>query len=262
MSIIDKIILAIIEGLTEFLPISSTAHMKMASLLLKTESNVELETFLVAVQFGAILAVLVVYWKKFFESFNLYIKLAIGVLPFGLLGLALEKYIDKLLGSTGTMPGVVISLSLIIVGFVLLNIDSWYHKNKKFIRTEISYLQSLKIGLFQCFALIPGVSRSAATIFGGLAQKLSWKQATEFSFFLAVPTIFSASIYKLYKNWDQVSEVPDFVRDLAICNAISFVIALITISTFINFINKIGFRVFGIYRIAIGILFLIFALKS
>ena len=160
------------------------------------------------------------------------------------------------------MPGVVISLSLIIVGFVLLNIDSWYHKNKKFIRTDITYMQSFRIGLFQCIALIPGVSRSAATIFGGLAQKLNWKQATEFSFFLAVPTIFAASIYKLYKNWEQVTEIPNFVRDLAICNAISFVIALITISTFINFINKIGFKVFGIYRIAIGILFLIFALKS
>ncbi len=262
MSIIEKIILAIIEGLTEFLPVSSTAHMKMASLLLKTDTTVELETFLVAVQFGAILAVVVIYWKKFLTSFSLYIKLAIGVLPFGLLGLFLEKYIDKLLMAKGTMPGVVISLSLIIVGFVLLNIDSWYHKNKKFNRTDISYMQSLKIGFFQCFALIPGVSRSAATIFGGLAQKLSWKQATEFSFFLAVPTIFAASIYKLYRNWEQVSEIPDFVRDLAICNAISFVIALVTISTFINFINKIGFRVFGIYRIIIGLLFLIFALKS
>ncbi|MDZ4756600.1 MAG: undecaprenyl-diphosphate phosphatase [Bacteroidota bacterium] len=262
MSIIEKIILAIIEGLTEFIPVSSTAHMKMASMLLKTDTTVELETFLVAVQFGGILAVVVVYWKKFFQSFDLYIKLAIGVLPFGLLGLLLEKYIDKLLVGNGTLPAVVISLSLIIVGFVLLYIDSWYHKNKKFNRTNITYMQSLRIGLFQCFALIPGVSRSAATIFGGLAQKLSWKQATEFSFFLAVPTIFAASIYKLHKNWDQVSEIPDFVRDLAICNVVSFIIALITISAFINFINKIGFRAFGIYRIAVGLLFLIFALKS
>lgn len=262
MSIVEKIILAIIEGLTEFLPISSTAHMKMASLLLKTDTGVELETFLVAVQFGAILAVLVVYWKKFLQSFDLYIKLAIGVLPFGIAGFLLEDYIDSLLGGKGTATGVVISASLITVGFVLLNIDSWYHKNKKFNRVDISYAQSLRIGVFQCFALVPGVSRSAATIFGGLAQKLSWRQATEFSFFLAVPTIFAASLYKLYKNWDQVSGLPDFTKDLLVCNAVSFVIALLTISAFINYINKIGFRVFGIYRIAVGILFLIFALKS
>lgn len=263
MHIIEKIILAIIEGLTEFLPISSTAHMKMVSILFKTDATQEeLETFLVAVQFGAILAIVVLYWKKFFKSFDFYFKLAVGVLPFGIAGLILESYIDKILGGKGLMTAAVISGALILVGFVLLNIDNWYHSNKKFNRVDITYKQSLRIGFFQCFALIPGVSRSAATIFGGLAQKMSWKQATEYSFFLAVPTILAASVVKLYKNWNQVAEIPDFVRDLAICNVISFIVALATVSTFINYINKIGFKYFGIYRIIIGLLFLIFTLKG
>jgi undecaprenyl-diphosphatase len=255
----EVIILAIIEGLTEFLPISSTGHMLIAKKMMHIDAaNMEtVNIFIVAVQFGAIFAVPVVFYKKFFSSFDFYLKLLVGFIPAGLIGFALSSVLEDLLD----IP-LILVFTFTLVGVLLTHVDGWYSKNKNYVSSPISYRSAFIVGLFQCFALIPGVSRSAATIFGGLSQKMNWKQATEFSFFLAVPTLGAASVYKLYKGWASISHVPGIVNYLILGNAISFVIALITVATFIKFVQKIGFRPFGIYRIAAGIIFFTYILRD
>src|SRR6201994_4265122 len=194
MNIIHVIILAIIEGLTEFLPVSSTGHMVIASSLMGISKDEFVKLFEVVIQLGAILAVVVLYFKRFVQSVDFYIKLVIAVIPAVILGLLLKKYIDKLLESP-----LVVAVAFVVGGIILLFVDDWFNKPKVDDEREINHITALKIGFFQCLAMIPGVSRSAASIVGGMSQKLSRKAAAEFSFFLAVPTMFGATVKDL---WD------------------------------------------------------------
>lgn len=248
MSLFEAIVLAIIEGLTEFLPVSSTGHMIIGSSIMGIASDKFVKLFTIAIQLGAILSVLVLYYKKFLQSFDFYIKLLIAFIPSAILGKLLSDYIDELLETP-----IGVAVSLLLGGVVLLFADKWFAKNEIDDTDKISKPTALKIGLFQCIAMIPGVSRSGATIIGGMSQKLTRKVAAEFSFFLAVPTMFAATAYKLYK-FIKDSGMPsgEEIKLLAIGNIVAFVVALLAIKTFIGFLNKYGFRVFGWYRIAIG----------
>lgn len=258
MNYIIAIILAIVEGLTEYLPVSSTGHMIIMKHYLHLKDQDELvKVFIVAVQFGAILAIPVVFFRKFFTSFDFYFKLAAGFVPAGIIGFLLNDLFDTLLSSE-----YIVAFTMISVGVVLTMMDDWYYKNKNYVSRPITYKEAVIIGLYQCVALIPGVSRSAATIFGGLSQKLNWKQATEFSFFLAVPTLSAAAIYKTYKHWDVIKAKDGMIEFMLLGNAVSFVIALVTVSLFIKFVQKVGFRYIGIYRVLIGLVFLISLLRD
>lgn len=247
MSWIEALILAIIEGLTEFLPVSSTGHMIITEGLLGMKSNDFTQAFLINIQFGAILSVVVLYWKRFFQSMNFYYKLLIAFLPAAFFGLLLNDYIESLLESV-----YVVAVMLIIGGVVLIFIDKWFKDTENAPEKDMSYMDALKIGFFQVIAMIPGVSRSAATIIGGMSQKYSKKQAAEFSFFLAVPTMFAASAYKLLKNYEAINS--DNISILIFGNVIAFIVALIAIKSFISFLTKHGFAIFGYYRIAVGVI--------
>ena len=250
MSIVDTIILAIIEGITEFLPISSTGHMVLASSFMGIANEPFVKLFTVAIQLGAICSVLVLYYKRFIQSFDFYIKLLIAFIPAGIFGLLLDKKIDELLGNPLGVAG-----AMLVGGIVLLFIDKFFEKNEtNTTEVKISNRSALMIGLFQVISLFPGVSRAAATIIGGLSQKLTRKAAAEFSFFLAVPTMFAATAYKLFKYYKTAGNTisHDQVNTLLIGNAIAFVVALLAVKTFIGYLSKHGFRVFGIYRILVG----------
>ena len=253
MSIFDVIVLAIVEGITEFLPISSTGHMIIAQQLLGLENSEFLKAFIVNIQFGAILSVVVLYWKRFFKSMNFYYKLFIGFIPAAILGFLLGDYIDEMLESVMT-----VAVSLFLGGIVLLFIDKWFAGNKE--GQEVKYKSAFIIGLFQCIAMIPGVSRSAATIIGGMAQKLDRKTAAEFSFFLAVPTMAAASGYKLLKTADIFTA--NDIHLLLICNAVAFVVAMLAIKGFIAFLTRYGFKAFGVYRIIVGAVLIILLLSG
>jgi undecaprenyl-diphosphatase len=250
LTIFQAIVIAIIEGLTEFLPISSTGHMIVTSALLGVEPTAFSKAFILNIQFGAILSVLVLYWRKFFQSIDFYFKLLVGFLPAAIIGFLLSDLLDALLESVTT-----VAISFVLGGILLLYIDKWLNPSSE---KPITYKRSLIIGFFQCIALIPGVSRSAATIIGGMAQGLTRKQAAEFSFFLAVPTLSGAGLYKAYKAWKEVPEVfeGDNLFALFIGNLVAFVVAMIAIRFFITFLTKHGFRVFGWYRIVFGLLLL------
>lgn len=249
MTIWQAIILAIVEGITEFLPISSTGHMIIVSAIMNLHHDNFTKVFEVNIQFGAILSVVVLYYKNFFQSITFYVKLFVAFLPAAIVGLTLGKYIDQLLES---VP--VVAFSLLLGGIVLLFIDKIVHTSDKQI-IEIPYLKAFIIGLFQCIALIPGVSRSAASIIGGMSQGLSRKQAAEFSFFLAVPTMFAASAYKLLKTYQTIQTQHIYL--LLVGNAVAFIVAMLAIKFFINYLTKYGFKVFGYYRIGLGLLLLI-----
>ncbi|TAF67079.1 MAG: undecaprenyl-diphosphate phosphatase [Cytophagales bacterium] len=253
MSILQAILLAIVEGITEYLPISSTGHMIITSAVMGIEENQFVKVFIVNIQLGAILSVVVLYWKRFFQSFDFYFKLIIAVIPALLLGYLLDDYIDSLLGSVLT-----VAITLIVGGWVLIFIDRLFVQSDDTIEKEIPYLSAFWIGLFQCIAMLPGVSRSAASIIGGMTQKLSRKQAAEFSFFLAVPTMFAATAYKLLKTYKTIDTSQ--VEILLIGNLVAFVVAMLAIRLFIQFVSQYGFKIFGYYRIFLGIilLFLIF----
>ena len=212
--------------------------------------------FEIVIQLGAIMAVVVLYFKRFFKSINFYIKLIIGVIPAVILGLLLKKHIDKLLESP-----LVVAYAFVIGGVILLFVDGWFNKPTVDKEEDISRLTALKIGFFQCLAMIPGVSRSAASIVGGMSQKLSRTAAAEFSFFLAVPTMFGATLKDLYdfhkNNVLSASEMHDDVKYLLIGSAIAFIVALLAIKSFITFLEKKGFKLFGIYRIIAGIVIII-----
>ena len=197
MTIVEAIVLAIVEGITEFLPVSSTGHMIIASSLMGIAEDPFTKSFTIAIQLGAILSVVVLYWKRFFKSFNFYLKLLAGFIPAMILGLLLGDVIDALLENV-----LVVAISLVAGGIVLLFIDKIFGADTGDDKKEPGFRQAFIIGVFQCLALVPGVSRSAATIIGGLTQKLTRKAAAEFSFFLAVPTMFAATIYKLYQFYD------------------------------------------------------------
>ena len=250
MDIIQTIIIGIVEGVTEFLPISSTGHMIIAEKLLNIESSEFVKMFTVCIQFGAILSVIILYWKKFLQSIDFYFKLFAAFLPAAIFGLLFKKYIDIMLDSV-----FVVAVSLIVGGIVLIFIDKLFKSESESDNQEISYPKAVIIGCFQVIAMIPGVSRSAATIIGGLSQKLNRKNAAEFSFFLAVPTMFAASVLKLFDVYKQINY--DNIKILLLGNLVAFIVALLAIKGFINYLVKHGFRIFGYYRIVIGIIILI-----
>ncbi|MFN8416157.1 MAG: undecaprenyl-diphosphate phosphatase [Cytophagaceae bacterium] len=259
MNWLEALILAIIEGLTEFLPVSSTGHMIITTALLKLHNSDFLKVFTVNIQFGAILSVVILYWKRFFQSLDFYYKLFVAFIPAAIIGFLLGDWIDSLLESVST-----VAFALLIGGFVLIFIDKLFpgtDENLTDDTKDVSYLQAFLIGCFQCIALIPGVSRSAATIIGGLTQKLNRKAAADFSFLLAVPTMFAASAYKLLKDHDAITS--DNISVLLFGNLIAFIVALIAIKFFIRFVAQYGFKHFGYYRIVIGglLLLLLYVVK-
>lgn len=282
MSILEAIIIAVVEGLTEFLPVSSTGHMIIAESLLGVPKTDFVKLFTVAIQLGAIVAVVLLYWKKFFQfnKWQFYIKLFVGVLPVLLIGFFFNDVIDAFLESE-----LIVAINLLLGGIVLLYVDKWFHQPLKnntdlfaleTTRTELieaderlSFKKSLLIGCWQILAMIPGVSRSAASIIGGMQQKLTRNFAAEFSFFLAVPTMFAAAAHSLFlKKWNSdgrvkrgyelITESSANTIAFAVGNIVAFVVAILAIKFFINFLKRYGFRVFGIYRIIMGLLLLIF----
>jgi undecaprenyl-diphosphatase len=252
MNYIQALILAIIEGLTEFLPVSSTGHMVIASSLMGIGKDEFVKLFEVAIQLGAILAVVVLYWKKFFDfsKWQFYIKLLIAVIPALFFGYLLNDFIDSTLGDP-----IFIAVVLLLGGVVLLFIDRFFNNPTVHSEKDITNLAAFKIGCFQVLAVaLPGLSRSAATIIGGMQQKLSRQAAAEFSFFLAVPTMCAATGYKLLEGYHLLNE--ENVKLLLFGNVAAFIVAIIAIKSFIGFLSKHGFRVFGWYRIIIGVVIL------
>ncbi|MCV9929320.1 undecaprenyl-diphosphate phosphatase [Flavobacterium sp. LS1R49] len=254
MNTLQAIVLAIIEGITEFLPVSSTGHMIIASSFFRIAHDDFTKLFTIVIQLGAILSVVVLYFKRFFQTLDFYFKLLVAFIPAVVLGLLLSDFIDGLLENPVT-----VAVSLLIGGLILLKVDEWFNKpNASETAQEITYLQAFKIGMFQCLAMIPGVSRSGASIVGGMSQKLSRTTAAEFSFFLAVPTMFGATAKKCYDYYKAGFELShDQVNLLIIGNIVAFIVALLAIKTFIGFLTKNGFKVFGYYRIIAGIVLLL-----
>ncbi len=267
MNTLEAIIIAIIEGLTEYLPISSTAHMGFAAGLMGMPESEFLKMFQVSIQFGAILSIVVLYWKKFFDfsNFNFYIKLAIAVIPALGLGYLLDDKIEAVLGNQ-----IAISSVLILGGIILIFVDKWFKEPKITDEKEISIKTAIIIGFFQCLAMMPGTSRSAASIIGGMTQGLSRKAAAEFSFFLAVPTMLAVTVYSVFvKTWGKgtINEMKGYEMILqdnhhillfVIGNVVAFVTAMIAVKFFISILTKFGFKVWGWYRIIIGIVLLIY----
>ncbi|WP_162052415.1 undecaprenyl-diphosphate phosphatase [Pontibacter pamirensis] len=266
MSIWQAIILAIVEGLTEFLPISSTGHMIIASSLMGINELPITKIFEINIQFGAILSVVVLYWRRFLQNFVFYKKLLLAFLPAAVIGFALNNVIDAMLESV-----VLTAIMLVLGGIVLLYVDKWF---KYAVDNTVTYKSALIIGFFQCIAMIPGVSRSAASIIGGMSQGINRKAAAEFSFFLAVPTMLAAASYKFVTDLLGL-ELSDFikldfvkiqssfaviqpndVKLLLIGNFVAFVVAMLAIRFFISFLTKYGFKMFGYYRIALGVVLL------
>lgn len=262
MSIFEAIVIAIVEGITEFLPVSSTGHMIIASSILGIASDDFTKLYEVAIQLGAILSVVVLYRKKFFplNRWQFYLKLMVAVIPALLLGALFADKIDALLESTLT-----VAITLLAGGIVLLFIDKLFQQSTIENEEGISLGRAFVIGCWQCLAMIPGVSRSASSIIGGMQQKLSRSLAAEFSFFLAVPTMAAATGYKLLKAW---KDHPDMLTNshnlmiLAIGNVVAFVVALLAIRFFIGFVQKFGFRLFGWYRIIAGAILLVLVLTG
>lgn len=257
MSLLEAIVLAIIEGLTEFLPVSSTGHMIIGSSVMGIASQPFVKVFTVAIQFGAILSVLVLYWRRFFQSIGFYVKLLVAFLPAALFGLLFKKQIDSLLENI-----VVVAFALIAGGVVFLLLDGFFKRKslrETSVEKDVTLPSALRIGFFQVISMVPGVSRSAATIFGGLANGLSPTTAAEFSFFLAVPTMFAATCKSLW----------DFAKDgggtfssqeimlLGVGNLVAFLVAMAAIRYFIQILTKHGFKWFGWYRIVLGIAILV-----
>jgi undecaprenyl-diphosphatase len=247
MSIFESIILAIIEGVTEFLPVSSTGHIIIGSSLMGIADDPFTKMFTVAIQLGAILSVVVLYWRRFFQSFDFYFKILVGFIPAVVFGLLLKDTIDTLLERVD-----VVGYMLLAGGVFFLFLDRVFKpENQK--AESVTYRKAFRIGLFQVIAMVPGVSRSAATIIGGLSQKLTKKTAAEFSFFLAVPTMFGAtvlSMYKFYRGGGAFGEHE--ITLLVIGNVVAFVVAMAAIKSFIAFLTRHGFKVFGYYRIVAG----------
>ena len=250
-------IVAIIEGVTEFLPVSSTGHMILASSLMDIKDKEFSKTFEIVIQFGAILSVLFLYFKRFLRGFSIYYKLFVAFLPTAVIGLIAYKTIKLYLFNP-----YVVSISLIAGGIILILLDKWSEQRQsEYAHTEdISYTNAIKIGLIQCMSMIPGVSRSAATIFGGIFSGFNRMQAAEFSFLLAIPTMFAASGKDLWENRELITH--DNIKILLFGGVIAFVVALLAVKAFVSFLNKNGFKLFGYYRIIIGVAFLAYALTT
>lgn len=257
MSTIQAIILAIVEGITEFLPISSTGHMIIASSLMHIASDEFVKLYEVAIQLGAIISVIILYWKKFFplNRWNFYFKLIVAVVPALVLGFLLGDKIDQWLQSPITVV-----TTMIIGGIILLFVDNIFNRPVIESEDKITYGKGFLIGLWQCLALIPGTSRSAASIVGGMQQKLTRPLAAEFSFFLAIPTMAAATGFKLLEAYNTNPAMltdPNNIKLLLIGSFIAFVVAMIAIKVFISYLQRYGFKLFGIYRIIAGIVLLI-----
>src|SRR5574344_256740 len=277
LTILQTIVLAIVEGLTEFLPVSSTGHMIIAQNLMGIESTPFVKAFTVIIQFGAILSVIVLYYKRFFKlnhtpapqgasyiqqflhKWDFYWKLFVAFVPAIVIGGLGNKLVDKLLESV-----VVVAVMLVVGGIFMLFCDRIFNNSSE--KTEMTEKKAFRIGLFQCIAMIPGVSRSMATIVGGMAQKFTRKAAAEFSFFLAVPTMFAATVldvYKLYKAGEASAAITsDNMFSLILGCVVAFVVALLAIKGFINYLTKYGFQAFGYYRIVVGGFILIWLLTG
>ena len=265
MTIFETIVIAIVEGLTEFLPVSSTGHMIITQNLLGVESTEFVKAFTFIIQFGAILSVVVLYWKKFFQlnrtpapegasalkkflhKYDFYWKLFVAFIPAAVLGLLFSDMIDAMLESV-----TVVAITLILGGIFMLFCDKIFNKGSE--QTQLTEKRAFWIGMFQCISMIPGVSRSMATIVGGMAQKLTRKAAAEFSFFLAVPTMFAATLYKVYKIFKTggTEMIMDNMTTLVVGNVVAFIVAMLAIKFFISFVTKYGFKAFGWYRIIVG----------
>jgi undecaprenyl-diphosphatase len=253
MTYLQALIIAIVEGLTEFLPVSSTGHMMITTALLGMEATPFVKLFTIAIQLGAILSVVVLYFKRFFRSAGFYFKLVVAFIPSAIAGVLLGDWIDAQLENVFG-----VAVALFAGGIVLLFIDRWFKNHSVTDSDNITYPVAFKIGLFQCLALFPGVSRSASTIIGGLTQKLTRQAAAEFSFFLAVPTMFAATAKKLLDFYkDNISISAHEINLLLFGNVIAFIVAALAIKTFIGILNKHGFKGFGIYRIVVGGLLII-----
>lgn len=275
LSIFEAIIIAIVEGLTEFLPVSSTGHMIITQNVLGVESTEFVKAFTVIIQFGAILSVVCLYWKRFFRlnrkpapanasglklflhKFDFYWKLLVAFIPAAVLGFLFSDTIDSMLESV-----VIVAVMLVIGGVFMLYCDRIFSKGSD--KTELTEKRAFFIGLFQCIAMIPGVSRSMATIVGGMAQKLTRKNAAEFSFFLAVPTMFAATAYKMLKLFMDggMEIIMNNLTALIIGNVVAFIVALLAIKFFISFVTKYGFKAFGWYRIIVGGVILVMLLMG
>ncbi|NDE04052.1 MAG: undecaprenyl-diphosphate phosphatase [Flavobacteriia bacterium] len=254
MSFLDAIILAIIEGLTEFLPISSTGHMIIASTLMGNASDDFVKLFTVAIQFGAILSVVLVYFQRFLQTFRFYLLIGAAFIPTAIIGLLAKKHIDALLENVE-----VVAWMLLLGGILLLFVDRFFEANEtQAVEKELDFKTAFVIGTIQCLAMVPGVSRSAATIIGGLSQKLTRKAAAEFSFFLAVPTMAAATLKSMYDEKELLLQSTGHEWLLLLVgNVVAFAVAYLAIKSFIAFLQKKGFRAFGWYRIALGATLLI-----
>jgi len=266
MDIFQAIIIAIIEGLTEYLPVSSTAHMIFASSYYGIQEDDFVKLFQVSIQFGAILAVVALYWRKFFDfkKLNFYVKLACAVIPALLLGKLFDDMIEEVLGNP-----IPIAIVLILGGVVLLFIEDFFKKATINKEEDITIKKAVTIGFWQCLAMMPGTSRSAASIIGGMQQGLTRETAAEFSFFLAVPTMLAASTYTIFfktyhqsglKGYELLTQSPDNLKLFFIGNVIAFIVAIIAIKGFIGLIKKYGFKPWGWYRIVAGALLLAYFL--
>lgn len=256
MTVFQAIVIAIVEGLTEFLPVSSTGHMVIVQALLGLEPTAFTKAYMVNIQFGAILSVVVLYWKRFFRSLDFYWKLLVAFIPAAVFGLFLGDAIDLLLENVA-----VVAVALLLGGIVLLFVDDWFKPKGV---EQVSYSRAFGIGVFQCLALVPGVSRSAATIIGGMGLGLTRKHAAEFSFFLAVPTMAAASGYKMLQGWKEDPMIfgGDHIGLLVLGNGVAFIVALLAIRGFVGFLTRHGFRSFGWYRIILGLVLLALLLSG
>ena len=262
MTFFQAIIIAIVEGITEFLPISSTGHMALTSAILGIEKSPFTKLFIENIQFGTIISVIILYWRKFidFKHLDFYLKLFVAFLPAAIVGLLLKKHIDQVLESP-----LFISVVMLLGGVILLFVDNWFNKPAIEEERQITYKSSLIIGIFQLLSIVfPGFSRSAATIIGGMQQKLTRKLAAEFSFFLAVPTLAGAFAKSLFDTWKETPEIltSQNIQLLILGNVVGFLVAIVAIKAFINYLTKHGFKVFGYYRIIVGIILVVFLLTG
>lgn len=264
MDLIQAILIAIIEGLTEYIPVSSTGHMIFLSSYFGIQEDDFVKLFQVSIQFGAILAVVALYWKKFFDftKFNFYIKLAVAVMPALVLGYLFDDYIDAVLGNP-----IPIAVMLVIGGFILLFIDKYFKNPVIQTEEEITLKKAITIGFWQCLAMMPGTSRSAASIIGGMQQGLTRQVAAEFSFFLAVPTMLAVTCYSVFiktynetglKGYELLTSNNDYLNLFIIGNIIAFVVSILAIKFFIGVIKKYGFKPWGYYRIIVGSFLIIY----
>ncbi len=258
MSLVEALVLAIIEGLTEFLPVSSTGHMIIGAALMGMEPTPFVKLFTVAIQLGTILSVVVLYFRRFFRTVDFYLKLFVAFLPSAIFGFLFSDLIDNMLESPMT-----VAVSLVIGGIILLFVDRWFNTPAQDNSDDMSYLTAFKVGLYQCLAMIPGISRSGASIVGGMQQQLTRKAAAEFSFFLAVPTMFAATAKKLLDFFTDGHTLSGQEINMLIAgNAVGFLVAIVAIKTFIGIVTQYGFRAFGWYRIIVGGIIIVLLLSG